>query len=136
MQPVPRVGIGVFVWKDGKFIMLQRQGAHGEGSWSVPGGHLEFGESWEECAAREVMEETGMTIADIRFFALTNDIFPQEQKHYITIWMECDWSSGEPENKEPEKCTAMGWYDFKTLPTPLFLPWEQLKQAKPEFFND
>lgn len=40
-KPKVRVGIGVFVFKDGKFLMAQRKNAHGDGTWSVPGGHLE-----------------------------------------------------------------------------------------------
>jgi 8-oxo-dGTP diphosphatase len=135
MQPVPRVGVGVFVWKDGKFLMLQRRGAHGEGSWSVPGGHLEFGESWDDCAGREVLEETGVTIKNVRQFAITNDIFPDENEHYITIWMASDWAHGVPVNKEPEKCSKMEWRNIKSLPTPLFLPWEQLKKVRPELFQ-
>ena len=59
---VPRVGIGIFVFKNHKFIMGCRKGAHGEGTWSVPGGHLEFGETIEEGSAREVLEETGLKI--------------------------------------------------------------------------
>ena len=55
---IVRVGVGVFVWRDGRFIMGQRLGSHGANTWSVPGGHLEFGESWEDCAIREVKEET------------------------------------------------------------------------------
>jgi 8-oxo-dGTP diphosphatase len=52
----PKVGIGVFIFKDGKFLMGCRKGTHGAGTWSVPGGHLEFGESFEECAEREALE--------------------------------------------------------------------------------
>ena len=65
----PKVGVGVFVLKDGKILMGKRKGAHGEGSWSLPGGHLEFNESWDMCAVRETMEETGVTIKNIRFGA-------------------------------------------------------------------
>lgn len=131
----PKVGIGVFVWKEGKFIVGQRLGAHGAGSWSIPGGHLEFGESWETCAKREVLEETGMIINDVRFLAATNDIFPDEQKHYVTIWVESDWIKGEPTIAEPDKLVKLGWRTFKTLPEPLFLPWQQLRAAKPELFS-
>jgi|GEM_PF-5891666 len=38
-----RVGVGVFVFKNGEFIMLKRRGSHGADTWSLPGGHLEFG---------------------------------------------------------------------------------------------
>src|SRR3982751_1701983 len=130
----PRVGVGVFVWKDGKFIMGQRQGAHGAGSWSIPGGHLEVGESWEECARRETKEETGLDITNVRFLAATNDIFPDENKHYITIWMESDWAGGVATITEPDKFVDLAWGDFGSLPEPLFLTWNQLKLARPELF--
>ena len=131
----PKVGIGVWVWKDGKLLMYQRYGAHGEGSWSVPGGHLEFGEAFEECAAREVLEESGIKIKNIRHLATTNDIFKDDGKHYISVWMESDWESGEPQLLEPDKCRNFGWYGIKELPEPLFLPWKELKRTRPELFR-
>lgn len=132
----PAVGVGVFVWKDGKFYMTKRRGSHGHNTWSLPGGHLEFGESWEDCAKREVLEETGMKIKNVRFLAATNDIFPEHDKHYSTIWVYCDWASGKPQNMEPEFSIGQEWLDFASLPSPLFEPcWKNLKKAKPELFK-
>ena len=106
--------------------MQQRQGAHGSGSWTVPGGHLEFGESFEDTAKREAEEETGLRIKNVRFGAVTNDFFPEENKHYVTIWMLSDYESGQEYITEPEKCLAQAWHTFNDLPSPLFLPWQQL----------
>jgi 8-oxo-dGTP diphosphatase len=122
MSDYPKVGVGVFVWKNGKFLMGQRLGSHGANTWSVPGGHLEYGESWEQCAKREVLEETGMLVENGRFIAATNDLFPKDGKHYVTIWVECDWLSGEPEITEPDKWINQEWQNFLTLPSPLFEP--------------
>lgn len=134
--PNVRVGLACFVYRDGKFLMQKRQGSHGEGCWSLPGGHLEFGESWEECAAREVMEETGMEITNIRFLTATNDIFNKENKHYVTVWVTSDWVSGEPYIVEPDKCLDQTWSDFSSLPAPLFEPcWQNLRQVRPELFS-
>lgn len=131
----PKVGVGVFVWKNGKFLMGKRRGSHGHDTWSIPGGHLEFGESWEDCAAREVLEETGMIVKNVQFLAATNDIFPDHNKHYTTIWVECVWKAGEPTINEPDKWIDHEWRTFKTLPTPLFEPcWKNLKKAKPVLF--
>lgn len=130
------VGVGVFVWKDGKFLMGKRRGSHGHDTWSIPGGHLEFGESWGECATREVMEETGLVVDNVQFVAVTNDVFEKEAKHYSTIWVRCDWVSGEPTITEPDKWVDHEWRDFKSLPSPLFEPcWRNLRLAKPELFS-
>ena len=131
-----RVGVGVFIWKDGKFLMGKRKGSHGADTWSIPGGHLEFGESWEDTAKREALEETGLTVDNVRFVALTNDLFPSDDKHYITIWVECDWLAGEPTITEPDKWVEQRWETFKTLPSPLFEPcWQNLRQARPDLFQ-
>jgi 8-oxo-dGTP diphosphatase len=129
-KSVPRVGVGVFVFRDGKFLMGQRQGSHGEGTWSLPGGHLEYGETPEDTAHREVLEETGCDITNVRFAALTNDFFRDEGKHYITWWTMSDWKAGEPSITEPEKCVAQMWTDFDNLPEPLFLPWQELLNSE------
>lgn len=121
-----RVGVGVFVCKDGKFIMGRRASSHGDGTWSLPGGHLEFGEAFDQTAKREVLEETGLCIKNVRFGAVTNDYFKEEGKHYVTVWMLGDWESGQEQVLEPDKFTQLQWRDFDDLPQPLFLPWIQL----------
>lgn len=122
----PKVGVGVFIFKDGQFLVQLRQGSHGAGSWAVPGGHLEFGEAFEATARREVKEETGLEIKNVRFGAVTNDYFADEHKHYVTIWVLSDWASGQAAIREPGKCQAQRWVDFSNLPEPLFLPFINL----------
>jgi 8-oxo-dGTP diphosphatase len=56
MEKRPAVGVAAIVTKNGKVLLGKRKGAHGEGSWAFPGGHLEFNESIEDCAKREVFE--------------------------------------------------------------------------------
>ncbi len=122
----PKVGVGVCVIKDGKVLLGQRLNAHGDGTWCFPGGHLEHGETWGGCAIREVKEETGLDIGEPEFVTCTNDIFPAENKHYITIYMKVHWQSGEPQVTEPDKMVRWEWFDWDDLPSPLFLPLQNL----------
>ena len=69
---------------------MKRRGSHGAETWAPPGGHLEFGESFENCAMREVLEETGLKINGLKIAAATNDIFTNENKHYATIFLICN----------------------------------------------
>ena len=121
----PKVGLGVYIVKDGKLLLLKRKGAHGDGSWCAPGGHLENGESFAECAIREAEEEAGVKIDEIKVIGLTNDIFDAE-KHYITIATIGKVISGEPKIMEIDKATDIGWFEFDNLPKPMFLPTQNL----------
>ncbi len=112
--------------KDNQVLLMQRKHSHGDGTWSTSGGHLEYGESFDACAVREVQEETGVTITDVAFRAITNDVFEEESKHYITIWMEGKYVSGEPTIHAPQEMSAVGWFSWDALPEPLFLPLENL----------
>ena len=118
----PKVGVGVIVKKGKNVLLGKRKGAHGAGSWSFPGGHLEFGETVEACARREVLEETGIEIENIKMASFTNDIFPEEKKHYLTVYVAADYSAGDVKVMEPEKCEEWGWFDWDALPEPLFIP--------------
>ncbi len=126
MNERPKVGVGVCIVKNGKVLMGKRKNAHGDGTWSFPGGHLEFGESWEECAAREVKEETDLEIQNIKFVGVTNDIFEKEDKHYITIFMIAEIKSGNLRNTEPEKLEKWDWFEWSKLPEPIFIPTRNL----------
>ena len=115
----PKVGLGVLVIKDGKVLMGKRKGSHGEGEWAWPGGHLEHMESFETCAKREVMEETGMEIENVRFNRIMN-LKMYAPKHYVDIGLLADWKSGEPKVLEPNKCEEWQWFSFDELPSPRF----------------
>lgn len=125
-MPRPAVGVGVIITREKQMLLLRRINSHGAGSWSPPGGHLEFGESLEDCAKRETEEETGIHITDVVFRAITNDLFEAEGKHYITIWMEGRYSAGEATIQAPYEVGEIGWFTWDALPQPLFLPLEHL----------
>ena len=126
----PGVGVGTYIFKDGKVLIGKRKGLHEGGTWCAPGGHLEMGESWEDCARREVAEETGIEIENVRYVGVTNDIF-SSGKHYITIAMAADWKSGEPQLLEPDKFEGeWKWFDWDSLPSPLFSAFENFLKLK------
>lgn len=128
MNKTPRVGLGVLIFKNKNEVLLGRRiGSHGESSWGPPGGHLEFEESFEECAIREVLEEVGIKIENPKFLAVTNDLFIEDQKHYVSIFMTAFCPLDQAvQNLEPHKVQHWQWFDMNNLPTDLFLPMKQL----------
>lgn len=118
---VPKVGVGVFILKDGKLLLGKRKNAHGEGQYATPGGHLEYMESFEDCVRREIKEECGIIVKNIRFQYLYN-MKEYAPKHYVHVEMAADWESGEPQILEPDKIENWQWYDLDNLPTPRFRP--------------
>jgi len=116
---IPLVGIGVMIFKNGKVLLGKRKGSHGEGEYSFPGGHLEYMESFEDCARRETREEVGIEIKNLRFNYLAN-VSNYTPRHYVHVGLIADWASGEPTVLEPHKNDSWAWYDLKELPAPLF----------------
>ena len=122
----PHVGVGVLIFKDGLLLLGKRKNSHGSDSWAPPGGHLEFGESFQDCAQREVLEEVGITIKNIRFGTISNDVFIAEDKHYVTIFMIAEYAHGNVQLLEPDKCELWQWCNPTELPQPLFLPLQSV----------
>ena len=118
----PLVGIGVLILRDGHVLLGKRHNAHGAGDWAPPGGHLEFGETPQDAAVREVREEVGLKVTSARLIGVSNTIFTAENKHYVTLFFVAECASGEPALLEPHKCEGWGWYDLSRLPQPLFPP--------------
>ena len=108
----PLIGVAIIVTKDNRVLLGKRKNSHGEGTWAFPGGHLEFNESIEDCARREVAEETGIKIKNLRYGPYTNDIFADEGKHYVTLFVMADYDSGTPVVKEPQKCEKWAWLQW------------------------
>jgi len=129
MDQRPQVGAATIISKDGKVLLMKRKGPHGTGTESTPGGHLDLGETIEACAAREAREKVGVEATDLHFRAVTNDVFQETGKHYITVWMEAGSFSGEPIIASDREASEIGWFAWDALPRPLFLPLENLVKA-------
>jgi 8-oxo-dGTP diphosphatase len=122
----PKIGLGVLILKRNMLLLGKRIDGHGKNTWQSAGGHLEFGESFKTCAQREIKEEIGIKVKNIKFVTATNDVFEKENKHYVTIFMVCEYVSGEPTTLEPTKCKEWRWFDKNKLPESLFLPYDQI----------
>jgi 8-oxo-dGTP diphosphatase len=122
----PQIGVGVIVVRDGRVLLGKRVGSHGAGTWAFPGGHLEFGESIEACARRELAEETGLQLDAIFPGPYTNDVMAAEGRHYVTCYVQGNVGAGEPKVMEPDKCERWEWFAWTSLPSPLFQPVQNL----------
>lgn len=123
MSESPKVGVGVMIRRGDKILLGRRRNSHGDGSYSWCGGHLEYGETFEQCAIREVAEECGLIVQQLRFLCLHNIL--AYDKHYVDIQFIAEAvAPGEPQVLEPHKIADWGWYDLNALPSPLFKPVE------------
>jgi 8-oxo-dGTP diphosphatase len=125
-----KVGIrfGVMFLKDNQVLLGQRHSdpakadseLHGEGSWTMPGGKLEFGESFEQGATREVQEETGIRVKSARVICVNND--KNDFAHFVTIGLFSDNFEGEAKVMEPDEIVEWKWFNLDNLPQPMYFP--------------
>ncbi len=116
------IGVGIIIVNnEGRILLKKRMNAHAP-YYSIPGGSLDPGETFEECAVREVEEETNLKIKNPRVIALTNDLqtYQEEGKHDVAVGLLVDEFEGELKNMEPEKCEELIWADPRNLPQPHF----------------
>jgi 8-oxo-dGTP diphosphatase len=96
----PLVGVGAVVIRGAEILMIKRGKPPREGSWSLPGGLQELGETVHEAAAREVMEETGIRITNIALLDVINSIHHDEkgevEYHYTLVDVAAEWVAGDP----------------------------------------
>jgi 8-oxo-dGTP diphosphatase len=127
----PKVGIGIIVVNDkGEILIGKRKNSHAP-YYSIPGGHMEIGETFTQCAAREMEEETGIIIRNPEVIAITNNLvtFQESGKHYISVALLVTDFTGNAELKEPDKCEGWLWINPKEVPNPQFDASEQSIQC-------
>jgi len=139
----PGVGFGVMILKDNKLLLGKRHPdpekasslLHGEGTWTMPGGKLHFGESFEQGAIREVNEETGLDVISSKVISISNDIV--SDAHFVTIGLLCSEFKGQPRVMEPDEITEWQWFPINQLPEPIFPPSEKVLKnyLEKRFYN-
>ena len=113
-----------------KVLLGKRIMADQEFVWQLPGGWIEPGESPEQTARREVMEETGLDLDELRFVGLTNNKIP-DQNHSISLYFEAECSNPEQiDNREPDRCEQWLWMQWQELQNNLYLPLQLLKDTE------
>ena len=123
------IGVGVIVLNEKKQILLGLRNEdekkadselHGEGTWTMPGGKLEYGESFEEAGVRETKEETDLNVTDIEVFCMNNDLNKHAQ--FVTVGLIAREYNGEVKVMEPDEIVDWKWFDLDNLPKNLFMP--------------
>jgi ADP-ribose pyrophosphatase YjhB (NUDIX family) len=106
--------------RDGdKLLMLRRANTgYMDGQYGVIQGHLEGGETAQECIAREAKEEAGIEVdlADVKIVHVQHSPAANKPGEYICIFAEATVWKGEPYNAEPEKCDDVAWFALNELP--------------------
>jgi len=133
----PRVGVGVMILRDDKVLLGHRHEdaekasseLRGEGTWTMPGGKLDFQELLIDGAIREVFEETGIKLRneDLRVLCIQDDIIPD--KHFVTVGFLCQNFMGEPRVMEPDEITEWSWFGLDGLPQKVFPPSGKMIKA-------
>jgi len=122
-----KIGCEVFIIKDNTVLLGKRKNCYGEGTWGLPGGHLEYGESLLECAKRELMEELGIEGVEFKLIAMTDNI--DDRGHYVHASFLVEQYLGEIRCMEPDLCYEWSFFDISNLPEEIFKPHQKILQA-------
>jgi 8-oxo-dGTP diphosphatase len=117
-----KIGCEAWIEREGKVLLYKRGAGKSIGTWSLPGGHLEFLERVDDGIIRELEEELGLNISvqDIWPIAITDDLRPELDEHYLHITFNVDIGNQQPLSQEPEKCAELQWFPIDDLPNDLF----------------
>ena len=116
------VGVGAMIFNDQGEVFLSQRGPlakNERGTWEFPGGSVDYGEKLIDAIQREIMEEYGMVIEVRELLSVDDHILPNEGQHWVSPTYLARHVRGEPCILEPGKCSAIGWFGFDQLPTPL-----------------
>ena len=112
-----------------KVLFGRRITASGSCQWQLPGGWIEIGESPQQAARREVVEETGLLLRDLRFIGTTSNVFSAD-KHSISLYFEAECVNADSLIvAERKKCSDWEWKYWAEVTDNLFLPLCLLKQT-------
>ena len=122
-------GVAVVVTHRQRVLFGQRKTANGGFVWQLPGGWIEPGESPQLAARREVREETGLLLRDLRFVGVTSNVF-SPREHSISLYFEAECVDVESQElAESDNCRAWEWRCWTEVSENLYLPLRLFKET-------
>ncbi|RJR29361.1 NUDIX hydrolase [Candidatus Microgenomates bacterium] len=88
LEREPKLVVGVLARYNNKFLLARETLEGGKDYWIIPGGKVEFGETIEEAAKREILEETGIKANNLKFLAYKEAIAPKHNYHTVIFFFE------------------------------------------------
>ncbi len=119
-----KIGCEIFLIQNDAILLGKRKNCYGEGTWALPGGHLEYGESILECAKRELKEELGIDALELTLISVADDI--KEHAHYVHMSFRLEQFTGEIQCMEPDFCYEWKFFSLSNLPQELFEPHKKV----------
>jgi 8-oxo-dGTP diphosphatase len=117
----PQVGVGAVVFHDGAVLLVQRRNPPCANEWAIPGGKVRLGETLQQAAEREILEETGIRIKAgepvYAFDLIEGDATGEVRWHYAIIDLQAEYLGGEIQ--AGDDATAAAWFrpeDLKRIP--------------------
>jgi len=130
----PQVGVGAVVFQDGAVLLVQRRNPPCANEWAIPGGKVRLGETLQQAAEREILEETGIEIKAgepvYAFDLIENDASGELRWHYAIIDLQADYIGGEI--RAGDDAIAAAWFKPEELAKVVVNPTTQ-KLLQTEF---
>ena len=119
MESKQPIGVGIVVLNRQKTHILwgKRKNSYKSGTFGMPGGRVEIGESLIKCCQRELLEETGIKSSNFLFLGIVRDF--QKEYDFIHLIFLCVEYQGTPKLLEPEKCEDWFWFPINKSPQPI-----------------
>lgn len=115
----PRLGCGAAIVRDSRILLIRRLRDPEAGCWGLPGGKVDWLEPVEQAVRREISEELGITLHDIKLLCVVDQIDSAGITHWVSpVYLATEFA-GEPQLTEPDKHSGIGWFDLSELPQPL-----------------
>jgi 8-oxo-dGTP diphosphatase len=119
-EPVA-ASVAVLIFRGDEVLLMRRKGGNADGLWAAPGGRVDAGETADDACRREVREETGVGLVNLRRLGAWQDYTgDRDGRAYLILWYAADAGPGPVEIREPDKCGGLEWFKVNALPSPLF----------------